>query len=350
MSIMVGVGRAATDGVLFKDARALETLRDADLLVVDKTGTLTEGRPQLTDIEAIEGADPQELLQVAASVEAASEHPVARAIVEGAEQREIELLEASDFQSTTGQGVVAQIRNQVVLVGNSQLLSDRHVPQSDPLNKSARVLRQQGKTVVFVATEGRLLGLLAIADPIKANTAEAVQALHRAGIEVLMMTGDHEATARYVAGQLDIDKFEAGVSPERKHDRIQELRNAGRIVAMAGDGINDAPALAAADVGIAMGTGADVAIESADVTLIKGDLRGIVRAVRLSHAVMRNIRQNLFFAFAYNALGIPIAAGVLVPLLGLAWLLNPMIAAAAMSLSSVSVIGNALRLRRVAVG
>lgn len=349
MSIMVGVGRAASEGVLFKDAAALETLRKADVLVVDKTGTLTEGRPKLTDLRSSGGKSEEQLLQLVASVEAASEHPLARAIVEGAEQRGLELLEVADFSSITGGGVQGQAQEQEVLIGKFQLLVERGVQGMEPLKETADELRSQGKTVIFAAADREAIGVLAVADPIKATTAEAVRALHEMGIEIFMMTGDHEATARTVATELGIDRFEAGVTPEQKHDRVKELHESGRVVAMAGDGINDAPALAAADVGIAMGTGTDVAIESAGVTLVKGDLRGIVHAVRLSHVVMRNIRQNLFFAFIYNTLGVPVAAGVLVPFLGLAWLLNPMIAAAAMSLSSVSVISNALRLRTATV-
>lgn len=349
MSVMVGVGRAAREGVLFKDAAALETLRKTDILVVDKTGTLTEGRPKLTDVRPASGTTDAEVLRLAAAVEAASEHPLARAVVEGARERGSEIPPASDFDSVTGGGVMGRVEGQEVVLGKAELLEAHRVEGVAALRTAAEELRREGKTVLFIAAGGRALGVLAVADPIKDTTAEAVKSLHDAGIEVFMMTGDHEATARVVAEKLGIARFEAGVSPQQKHDRVQELHASGRVVAMAGDGINDAPALAAATIGIAMGTGTDVAIESAGVTLIKGDLRGIVRAVRLSHVVMRNIRQNLFFAFVYNTLGIPVAAGVLVPVLGLAWLLNPMIAAAAMSLSSVSVITNALRLRSAPV-
>lgn len=345
MSIMVGVGRAASEGVLFKDAAALETLRKADILVVDKTGTLTEGRPTLTDIRPIDGRTEEEVLQLAVAVEAASEHPLARAIVEGAHDRQVQVLEVVDFGSVTGGGVHGRVSGHEVLLGKQELLAERGVQNIDRLREIATALRSEGKTVMFVAADGEAVGVLAVADPIKETAAEAVHALHESGVETFMITGDHEATARVVAEKLGIDRFEAGVSPEQKHDRVKELHQRGHVVAMAGDGINDAPALAVADIGIAMGTGTDVAIESAGVTLVKGDLRGIVRAVQLSHVVIRNIHQNLFFAFIYNSLGVPIAAGILVPILGLAWLLNPMIAAAAMSLSSVSVITNALRLR-----
>ncbi len=349
MSIMVGVGRAAREGVLFKDAAALETLRQADVLIVDKTGTLTEGQPKLTDLHPASGVTEEELLRLAAAVEASSEHPLARAVVQAAQDRGIDLPTVTDFDSVTGQGVHGRIHQRTILLGKADLLVQRGVADVDELEKKAKELREEGKTVLFAAADNQPLGVLAVADPIKETTAEAVRALHESGIELIMMTGDHEVTARAVARKLGIDRFEAGVSPQQKHDRVQELHLAGRVVAMAGDGINDAPALAAADIGIAMGTGTDVAIESAGVTLVKGDLRGIVRAVLLSHVVMRNIRQNLFFAFVYNSLGIPVAAGVLVPFLGLTWLLHPMIAAAAMSFSSVSVIANALRLRTVSV-
>ena len=346
MSIMVGVGRAAREGVLFKDAATLETLRKAEVLVVDKTGTLTEGRPQLTDVLAAPDVTESELLALAASIEAASEHPLAHAIVEGARERSVQPREVADFQSITGGGVRGRVDGREIVLGRSELLEERGVASGlAELREAADRLREEGKTVIFAGTVARALGVLAVADPIKVTAAQAVRSLQQAGLRVIMLTGDHESTARIVAEKLGIDEFEAGVSPQQKHDHVTALREQGRVVAMAGDGINDAPALAAADVGIAMGTGTDVAIESAGVTLVKGDLNGILRAVQLSHAVMRNIRQNLFFAFIYNSLGVPIAAGVLVPFLGLGWLLNPMIAAAAMSLSSVSVITNALRLR-----
>lgn len=345
MSIMVGVGRGAREGVLFKDAAALESLRSANVLIVDKTGTLTEGKPTLTDVAPVSGVSEEELLRLAAAVESPSEHPLARAIVDGARARKIELPQVSDFHSITGGGVSGAIDNRLVLLGKAELLNARKVTHIDDLTRLADEMRNDGKTAMFVAVDGKAIGVVAVADAIKKTTADAIADLHAEGLEVIMMTGDHELTARIVAESLGIDQFSAGVSPEDKHDRVMQLRSEGRIVAMAGDGINDAPALAAADIGIAMGTGADVAIESAGVTLVKGDLRGIVRAVKLSRIVMLNIRQNLFFAFAYNTMGIPIAAGVLAPFLGMAWLLNPMIAAGAMSLSSVSVIGNALRLR-----
>ena len=349
MSIMVGVGRAAKEGVLFKDAAALETLRKANILVVDKTGTLTEGRPKLTDVQPAENVASEELLTLAASIEAASEHPLAHAVVEGAQERGATVKDVSKFQSVTGGGVIGEVDGRKVVLGKAELLSEHGVFDSDleKLKPIADQLRQDGKTAILVAADSSALGILAVADPIKETTQEAIDALHEAGIELFMMTGDHEATARVVAEKLGIDRVEAGVSPQQKHDRVKELHESGRVVAMAGDGVNDAPALAAADIGIAMGTGTDVAIESAGVTLVKGDLRGIVRAVRLSRAVMKNIRQNLFFAFVYNTLGVPIAAGVLVPFLGMGWLLNPMIAGAAMSFSSVSVIANALRLRSI---
>ncbi|MEX1094951.1 MAG: heavy metal translocating P-type ATPase [Planctomycetales bacterium] len=360
MSIMVGVGRGAREGVLIKSAEALETLRSVDTLVVDKTGTLTEGRPRLTEIvecrvgcahhSEIEAAShnagghsPPDFLRLAAAVERGSEHPLAEAIVAGAEERGLSVPAAEEFESTTGGGVSGRVEGKTVLVGKPEFLAGQGVSDLDELIEQARSRQEQGETVMFAAIDGRPAGLLVVADPIKESTPEAVRALHALGLRIVMLTGDNERTARSVAAKLGIDEVEAGVSPERKTERIQQLKAEGRRVAMAGDGINDAPALAAADVGIAMGTGTDVAIESAGVTLVKGDLRGIVRAVRLSRAVVRNIRQNLFFAFVYNALGVPIAAGALYPFFGL--LLSPMIAAAAMSLSSVSVIGNALRLR-----
>ena len=336
MSVVVGVGRAAKGGVLFKDAAALEALRECDVLVVDKTGTLTEGRPTLTEIRTADGFDERDLLRLAAAVEARSEHPLARAVVAGAEDRGVEVPAADGFESVTGGGVAATVEGRAVLIGTPALPAD--------LAADADRLRGEGRTAFFVAIDGAVAGLLAVADPIKPTTAEAVRDLHGLGLRVVMLTGDHAATAEAVARELGVDEVEAGVSPERKHDRVSELKAEGRTVAMAGDGINDAPALAAADVGIAMGTGTDVAIESAGVTLVKGDLRGIVRAARLSRATMRNVKQNLFFALAYNAAGVPVAAGLLYPVTG--WLLSPMLAAAAMSLSSVSVIANALRLRQ----
>ena len=344
MSIMVGVGRGAREGVLIKDAAVLETLEKIDTVVVDKTGTLTEGRPKLTECIAASGWSEEELLRLAAAVEQASEHPLARAIVAGAKERGISLPAASGFQSITGGGVEAGVGGRQVLIGNRALLAERGAAGLGSLDERAASLQRQGRTVMFVAVDRQFAGIVAVADPIKASTAEAVRSLHGLGLKILMLTGDHEHTARGVAEQLGIDDFEAGVKPEQKHRRVEALRREGRKVAMAGDGINDAPALAAADVGIAMGTGTDVAIESAGVTLVKGDLRGIARAIQLSRRTMQNIRQNLFFAFIYNALGVPIAAGALYPI-SQNLLLNPMIAAAAMSFSSVSVIANALRLR-----
>jgi Cu+-exporting ATPase len=340
MSIMVGVGRGAKEGVLVKDAAALEELEKIDTLVVDKTGTLTEGRPKLVSVHSLGHFSDEELLRFAASVEQNSEHPLARAIVESAKERKLTLATATGFKSITGGGVVANVDGHQLVIGNRRLLDERNI---DTNLAASLATRGTNQSIMYVAADGNLAGWLEVADPIKASTPAAVRSLQDLGVRIVMLTGDNEHTAREVAAQLGIDEFEAGVTPQRKHDYVVAERAKGRRVAMAGDGINDAPALAAASVGIAMGTGTDVAIESADVTLVKGDLGGIVRAVRLSRDVMRNIRQNLFFAFAYNVLGVPIAAGILYPFVG--WLLNPMIAAAAMSASSVSVIGNALRLR-----
>lgn len=359
MSIMVGVGRGAREGVLIKNAEILEMMKRVDTLVVDKTGTLTEGRPQVTECLPVktgtnhadsdtnvnsESAPISQatLLQMAASVERNSEHPLARAVVQAAKAKNLPLIGTERFQSTTGAGVAAVVDDEDIVVGKPDFLGSRGIDPSALLEDAAE-LQRLGRTVVFVAIDGRLAGLLAISDPIKKSTPEAVSALHRLGLRIIMMTGDSQRTARAVSEPLGIDEVAAGVKPQDKHQRVQALRAAGHVVAMAGDGINDAPALAAADVGIAMGTGSDVAIESAGVTLIKGDLRGIVKAIRLSRRTVRNIRQNLFFAFVYNALGVPIAAGVLYPFFGV--LLSPMIAAAAMSLSSVSVVLNSLRLR-----
>jgi Cu+-exporting ATPase len=347
MSIMVGVGRGAREGVLVKDAQVLETMERVDTIVVDKTGTLTEGRPRVTEVLPVDGGDDNQLLALAAAVESASEHPLARAVVEAARDRDLRLAEVDDFQSTTGGGVAANVAGQKVRIGRREFLIDQGVEPSSKLDDQAAALQDDGRTVVFVARDTTLLGAIAIADPIKSSTPDTIRRLHELGLKVVMLTGDAQPTAAAVARELGIDEFQAGVSPEEKHDYVKKLRDQGRVVAMAGDGINDAPALAAADVGIAMGTGSDVAIESAGVTLVGGDLRGVVKAAALSRATMRNIRQNLAFAFGYNALGIPIAAGVLYPVFG--WLLSPMIAAAAMSLSSVSVIGNALRLRGVEI-
>ena len=343
MSVMVGVGRGATAGVLIRNAEAIELLEKVDTLVVDKTGTLTEGKPALTSVVAADDASDREILRLAAALEKASEHPLAAAIVAGAKQRGVEPPAAAAFQSITGMGVKGTVEGRSILLGNEALLRDAGLdPQ--PLEARAQSLRGDGQTVMFLAADGRVLGLLGVADPIKQSTPEAIRQLKQDGIRVVMLTGDSRVTALAVARKLELDHVEAEVLPHRKNEVVRELKSQGRIVAMAGDGVNDAPALAAADVGIAMGAGTDVAIESAGITLVKGDLRGIVKARRLSRGVMRNIRQNLFFAFVYNALGIPIAAGALFPVFGL--LLNPMIAAAAMSFSSVSVIANALRLRR----
>ncbi len=339
MSIMVGTGRGASAGVLIKNAEVLEILEKVDTLLVDKTGTLTEGKPKLI---AVVGENESEMLRLAASLERASEHPLAAAIIAGAEQRELKLSSVSDFRSLTGKGVAGTIDGHAIMIGNQQLGID-----SSKFDQRAENLRQDGQTVVFVAMDGQVVGLLGVADPIKESTAEAIRVLHEEGIKIVMVTGDSPTTAAAVARKLGIADVEAGVLPDRKREVVQRFQQQGRIVAMAGDGVNDAPALAQAQVGIAMGSGTDVAIKSAGITLIKGDLRGIVKARRLSRATMRNIRQNLFFAFVYNALGIPFAAGVLFPAFGL--LLNPMVASAAMSLSSVSVIGNALRLRKVSL-
>ena len=341
MSIMVATGRGASEGVLFKNAEALEVMEKVNTLIVDKTGTLTEGKPKLTTVVSILPAlNENELLRLAASLERGSEHPLAAAIVNGAEERGLVLVQTDNFQSVTGQGVIGQVEGKTVKLGNQRLLGGLNI---EALAQRANELRQEGQTAMFVAVNDEPAGLIAVADPIKASTKEAIAQLHAEGIEILMVTGDNQATAQAVAKKLGLDKVEAEVLPELKSEIVKRLQAEGRIVAMAGDGVNDAPALAQAQVGIAMGTGTDVAIESAGVTLVKGDLLGIVRAILLSRATMRNIRQNLFFAFIYNTLGVPIAAGVLYPFFGI--LLSPMIAAAAMSLSSVSVIANALRLR-----
>ena len=346
MSIMVGTGRGATAGVLIKNAEALEVMETVDTLVVDKTGTLTEGKPRLTTVVALADGDETALLRLAASLERGSEHPLAAAIVAGAQEREIALTKAEEFRSLTGKGVVGKVDGHVVALGNRKLFVELAIDPAALLDR-AEMLRREGQTVMLIAVDDRPAGLLGVADPIKASTLEAIQSLHHGGIRVIMLTGDNRTTAEAVARKLGIDHVEADVLPEQKSEVIRRLQAEGRIVAMAGDGVNDAPALAQAQVGIAMGTGTDVAIESAGITLVKGDLRGIVRARRLSRGTMRNIRQNLFFAFIYNALGVPIAAGVLYPVFGI--LLSPMIAAAAMTLSSVSVIGNALRLRTLSL-
>ena len=344
MAIMVGTGRGARAGVLIRNAEALETLGKIDMLVVDKTGTLTEGKPGIVGIHPSAGFDATEALRLAASLEQNSEHPLGRAFVRAAAEKKLHLATAQDFQSVTGQGATAVIEGRQVAVGNEMLL-EKLGTSTGKVAEQAAAMRQRGETVTFLVVEDRVAAVFGIADPIKASTAEAVSGLRRQGVRVVMLTGDNALTAGVVARQLGIEDFHAGRLPEQKLETIRELQAQGHKVAMAGDGINDAPALALADVGIAMGTGTDIAMESGSITLVKGDLRGILRARRLSQATLRNIRQNLFFAFIYNAVGVPIAAGVLYPFIGL--LLNPMIAAAAMSFSSVSVIANALRLRRV---
>ena len=344
ISIMVGVGRGAQAGVLIRNAEALERLEKVDTLVIDKTGTLTEGRPSVIAIQPVAGFDEAELLRLAASLERGSEHPLADAIVAAAKARSLTLSEAREFDSPVGRGVTGLVDGRRVVLGNSRYLGALEVDVT-ALEAGAEALRHDGATAIFVAVDGEAAGVLGIADPVKATTADAIIALKAAGLRLVMMTGDNRTTAEAVARRLGIDDVRAEVLPQDKADVVEQLRAEGRVVAMAGDGVNDAPALAAADVGVAMGAGSDVAIESAAVTLLSGDLQGIVRARHLSKAVMANIRQNLVFAFGYNTLGIPIAAGLLYPTFGL--LLSPAIAALAMSLSSVSVIGNALRLRSV---
>jgi Cu+-exporting ATPase len=341
---MVGTGRGALDGVLIKNAEALEIMEKVDTLVVDKTGTLTEGKPKLVAVQVETGFTEDEILRMAASLERASEHPLAEAIVNGAEEKRIELVKTNNFQSITGKGVTGEADGHRIAVGNIKLLEELDISTGD-LSQQADKQRVKGMTVMLIAIEGKAAGLIGVADPIKESTAGAISDLHAEGIRIVMLTGDSNASAKAVADKLGIDQVHAEVTPEQKAEVIMQLQADGCIVAMAGDGINDAPALAQAQVGIAMGTGTDVAIESAGVTLVKGDLRKIVRARRLSRATMRNIRQNLFFAFIYNTAGVPVAAGVLYPFFGI--LLSPMIAAAAMSFSSVSVISNSLRLRRV---
>jgi len=344
MSIMVGTGRGAEGGVLIRNAEALEVLEQVTTIVVDKTGTLTEGKPRLVTIEPQTGVDANTLLRLTASLENVSEHPLAAAIVAGARERNIDIADVKEFASVTGKGVSGTVEGRAVAIGNLLHLEALGI-DSGALRDRADALRGAGQTVVFVAIDGTPAGLVGVADPIKATTVEAIRALHKEGVKVVMLTGDNRTTAEAVATSVGIDRVEADVLPDQKAEVVKRLQAQGERVAMAGDGINDAPALAQADVGIAMGTGTDVAMESAGITLVKGDLRGIVRARRLSRATMKNIRQNLFFAFVYNTLGVPIAAGVLYPFLGL--LLSPMIASAAMTFSSVSVIGNALRLRRL---
>ncbi len=344
MSIMVGVGRGAQEGVLVKNAEALERLEKATTLVVDKTGTLTEGKPKLVDILPIGGFDAKEFLRLTASLEQSSEHPLAAAIVLGAKAQGIALEAAKDFRSVTAGGVIGAVSGRTVMVGKPDFLKQETITGLEQLEASAAKLQEEGKTAMFVAIDGKPTGILAVADPIKSTTAEAISELHDLGLKIVMLTGDNRRTAAAVAKQLGLDAVEAEIEPAGKVAHIKKLRAEGKHVAMAGDGINDAPALSEAEVGIAMGTGTDVAMQSAGITLVKGDLRGIAKAIHLSRATMRNIRENLVFAFLYNALGIPLAAGVLYPYFGL--LLSPMIAGAAMSLSSVSVIGNALRLRK----
>jgi Cu+-exporting ATPase len=343
MSIMVGTGKGATSGVLIKNAEALEMMEKIDTLVVDKTGTLTEGKPKLTTVKAQGDFSEDDLLRLAASLEQGSEHPLAESLVAAAREKGLKLSSTEEFEAETGKGVVGKTDGRKVAVGNLKLFEQLSI-DAGKLVEQAEQLRKEGATAMFIAIDGKSAGILGVSDPIKQSTPEAIKALHEMGLRVVMLTGDNETTARAVADELGIDEVEAEVSPDRKNEIVKQLRDEGRIVAMAGDGINDAPALAQAHVGIAMGSGTEVAMESAGITLVKGDLTGIVKAVRLSRATMRNIRQNLFFAFIYNSLGVPIAAGVLYPFFGL--LLSPMIAAAAMSMSSVSVVGNALRLKR----
>jgi Cu+-exporting ATPase len=345
MSIMVGVGRGAQKGVLVKNAESLERLEKVDTLVVDKTGTLTEGKPKLMDVLPVDGLDWKEMLRLAASLEQSSEHPLAAAIVQGAKDRGISLEPVKDFRSVTAGGVAGTVADRAVMVGKPDFLRDEKITGLEPLIARAATLQDEGKTAMFVGIDRAPAGIVAVADPIKSTTAEAIEQLHALGLKLIMLTGDNRRTAATVARQLGIDSVEAEVEPAEKVAHVKRLRAEGRHVAMAGDGINDAPALREAEVGIAMGTGTDVAMQSAGITLVKGDLRGIAKAIRLSRATLWNIRQNLFFAFVYNALSIPIAAGVLYPFFGL--LLSPIIAGAAMSLSSVSVIANALRLRNV---
>jgi Cu+-exporting ATPase len=343
MSIMVSTGKGATMGVLFKNAEAIEVMKKVDTLVVDKTGTLTVGKPRLTGVVPAENIDEQTIIFYAAALEKGSEHPLAAAIVAGADGKGIALSDPDSFQSITGKGVTGVVKGKKVALGNLSLLKDLGVDPGD-LARKAETMRSEGQTVMFLAIDGGAAGLLGVADPIKETTPEAIEKLHKDGVKVVMLTGDSRTTAEAVAKKLGIDDVVAEVLPDQKADVVKKLQDEGRIVAMAGDGINDAPALAQAHVGIAMGTGTDVAMESAGVTLVKGDLRGILRARLLSRATMRNIKQNLFFAFIYNSLGVPVAAGILYPFFGI--LLSPILAAAAMSFSSVSVVANALRLKR----
>jgi P-type Cu+ transporter len=344
ISITTAAGRGAQVGLLIKDAEALERMAGVDTLIVDKTGTLTMGKPALTDVLVLAGVNEATILTLAAALEKGSEHPLAEAIVAGAKAKGIEAGDTQGFEAVTGKGVQGMVGGRKVALGNAAMMQDMGL-NTTAAEAQANTLRATGKTAMFVAVDGILAGIVAVADPVRPTTAAAIKDLHAQGLRIIMATGDNERTAQAVAGALGIDEVRAGVLPDDKRALIEALRKEGKKVAMAGDGVNDAPALAAADVGIAMGTGADVAVESAGLTLLGGDLMGIVRARKLAHATVRNIKQNLFFAFAYNAIGIPVAAGVLYPFTGT--LLSPMIAAAAMSLSSVSVITNALRLRRV---
>ena len=346
MSIMVGVGRGATMGILIKNAEALETFRKVDTLIFDKTGTLTEGKPKLVSVVPEEGISEEEFLHLAASLERGSEHPLAQAIVKGAESKNVQFTETKDFKSVTGKGVMGTVDGRNVVLGNQKWIEELGI-SSIKFTAKADELRKDGQTVMFLADKGRARGILGVSDSIKSSTPEAIQLLHKEGLKLIMVTGDNQATADAVARKLGIDEVRAGILPEKKGAIVRELQAKGRLVAMAGDGVNDAPALAQANVGIAMGSGTDVAMESAGVTLVKGDLRGIAKARKLSRATMRNIRQNLFFAFIYNVLGVPVAAGILYPYFGI--LLSPIVASAAMSFSSVSVIVNALRLRKVSL-
>jgi Cu+-exporting ATPase len=343
MSIMVGIGRGARSGILIRDAEALEQFERIDTIVLDKTGTLTEGKPKVVSIIPADGFEENQLLRLAASVERGSEHPLAQAILRAASERKLDLVEVANFTAPSGKGATGTVDGKAVALGNAMLMNELKIVTAD-LDSAAETARQDGATAIFVTLDGRAAGVVAIADPVKPSARRALQSLRQDGLRIVMLTGDNPTTARAVAKSLGIDEVEAGVLPERKSEVVQRLRNEGRRVAMVGDGVNDAPALAAADVGVAMGGGTDVAIESAGVTLLTGDLMGLVRARRLSVATMRNIRQNLAFAFLYNAAGVPIAAGVLYPVFGI--LLSPMVGAAAMALSSVSVIANALRLAR----
>ena len=347
MSIMVGVGRGAQAGVLIKNAEAMEKCEKVTHILVDKTGTLTEGKPKVTACVLVEGWSEQQLIGIAASLEQSSEHPLARAVVDYAKEKGGKIESVGNFESITGGGIKGNINGKVILIGKQKLLEDSKVDLSADLKKQAEDLQGKAQTVIWVAVEGKVAGILGISDPIKKTTADAIRVLHDMKLKVIMLTGDNRKTAEVIAKELNIDEFRAELEPKDKQEIVREFKTKGAVVMMAGDGINDAPALAQAEVGVAMGTGTDVAIESAGITLVKGDLIGIVKALRLSKAVMSNIRQNLFFAFIYNALGIPIAAGVLYPFFGL--LLSPIIAGAAMSFSSVSVIANSLRLRNFSI-